>query len=125
MRAPGTAVAAVIRSLTKHGPQTSYELAQTTGIHTENLRSVIARMHRSTTTTPKRIYVSRWVDFVEGARVYTRAEYSLGDAEDVKKRVRSSAQKQRDWRGLNKRRLMLSRNPEIVQASGMWSGLLS
>lgn len=125
MKPAGTSVAAVLRSLAAHGPQTSFELAQTTGIDSENLRGVIARMHRTTTRTPKRIYVSRWVDFVEGVRVYTRAEYSIGDLEDARKRKRSSAQIKRDWRRLHKRRLMLSRNQPIVASSGMWSGLLS
>lgn len=125
MTAYGAAVIAVLRSLTQHGPQTSRELSESTGINPESLRSIVSRMHKASPQAPKRIYVSRWVDFVEGTRTYTRAEYSIGDCADAKKKRRTGAETQREFRRRNKRRLMLSRNPEIAAAAGMWAGLIS
>ena len=125
MKAYGTAVAAVLRSLLAFGPQTSRELSESTGINPESLRSIVSRMHKASSQSPKRIYVSRWVDFVEGTRTYTRAEYSIGDCEDARKRRRTGAETQREFRRRNKRRLMLSRNPTIAAAAGMWAGLIS
>lgn len=124
MRKNGQSVAAIVQSLITNGPQTSYELAQSTGIHAENLRSVIARMLRPSARTPKRIYVLRYIDYVEGTRTYTRAEYALGDGPNAKKQLKSGAEIKREYRGRHKRRLRMSRYPEIVQASGMWAGLL-
>ena len=89
MIAYGPTVAKVLTSLHNRGPQTTQELADSTGIHVENLRSVVSRMHNAPSGSPRRIYISRWLTIRDGKRSYVRAEYAVGDCPDaLKKGVR-------------------------------------
>jgi hypothetical protein len=82
----GKTVSAVLTSLHNNGPQTTQELAQSTGIHVENLRSVVSRLHNAPADSPRRIYVSRWLTVKDGKRSYIRAEYAVGSCEDARKK---------------------------------------
>lgn len=66
-------------------PISALQIAQMMGSTREKVSSAISKLHKATDMTPKRIYVAKWIDDVDGSRKYTRAAYLAGDKPDVKK----------------------------------------
>lgn len=99
MKPYGKTVSAVLSSLHNKGPQTTQELSESTGIHTENLRSVVSRLHNAPYDSPRHIYISRWLTVRNGKRSYVRAEYAVGACEDARRKGQAPAVPRRHMKG--------------------------
>jgi hypothetical protein len=88
------------------GPATSAEICAEIGKHKDVVGATLSRLNKPGITTPKRIYIERYVYDHVGQRRYPRAQYALGDHEDARKPKSSAA--------LNSRRHRESRNCMIT-----------
>jgi hypothetical protein len=82
----GQTVREITRLLDELGPMTTAELCRELGETRMYVSSVVARMRKVSVQTPKRVYISAYVDEDESSRKYPRAVYALGDAEDAKRK---------------------------------------
>lgn len=79
MREYGSTVNKVLELLTEVGPLTGADLCEMIGVTHDNLSGVLYRLRKPTKTSPKRIYIKRYVFEYDNARRYPRPVFAIGD----------------------------------------------
>jgi hypothetical protein len=91
----GALTSAILQAVEECGPMTSAELCDHLDASYESVRSVIARLRKTTAECPQRLYICGWVYDHEGTRDYPRAQYALGAEPDKRHNRRTSVRQRR------------------------------
>jgi len=84
-RSYGETVGKIIAALAECGEMTAKEICDHIRIKRDGVSTILTRMRRDLPTTPKRVYVVRYVYDAEGLRRYPRPVYALGTEADAPK----------------------------------------
>ena len=84
-RSYGETVGKIIAALAECGEMTAKEICDHIRIKRDGVSTILTRMRRDLPTTPKRVYVVRYVYDAEGLRRYPRPVYALGSNADAPK----------------------------------------
>lgn len=79
----GCRVIDTLATLAQLGEITAMELAEHLDIGRKDAHAVLRRMNQRTKAGLKRIHIVRYIHDHEGARMYPRAVYALGDLPDA------------------------------------------
>ncbi len=82
----GTTVVRIEMALAKTVGMTTSELADCLGLSGDQVRSVVARMHKDSPRLRRRLHIAGYRRLTtDGGRSYLRAVYALGDRQDARR----------------------------------------